>query len=131
MAYFSDEIFQRCAGVLADGGTGSAAYRQSRVDCDAGAAAGLAALLDGVDFAVAPTNAPAWPIEYGVEDDYRVLTSSLCAVTGSPSISLPAGQVGGLPVGISVLGRRGQDAEVLAFAAALERLLPEPAYPLD
>ena len=131
LAYFSDEIFQRCAGVLADGGTGSAAYRQSRVDCDAGAAAGLAALLDGVDFAVAPTNAPAWPIEYGVEDDYRVLTSSLCAVTGSPSISLPAGQVGGLPVGISVLGRRGQDAEVLAFAAALERLLPEPAYPLD
>jgi amidase len=131
LAYFSDEIFQRCAGVLADGGTRSARYRQARADCDAGAATGLATLLDGADFAIAPTNAPAWPIEYGVEDDYRVLTSSLCAVTGSPSISLPAGEVRGLPVGISVLGRRGQDAEVLAFAAALERLLPKPAYPLD
>ena len=83
------------------------------------------------DFAIAPTNAPAWPIEYGTEDDYRVLTSSLCAVTGSPSVSLPAGSVDGLPLGISLLGRRGQDTELLAFAAAVQRLLPAASYPPD
>ncbi|MCW2491400.1 MAG: amidase, partial [Frankiales bacterium] len=46
------------------------------------------------------------------------------AVTGSPSLSLPGGFVDDLPVGITVLGRRGQDRQVLDFAAALERLLP-------
>jgi amidase len=130
LAYFSDEIFQRCVTVLADGGTRSADYRKARADCDAAAAAGLDAVLAGADFAIAPTNAPAWPIEYGAEDDYRVLTSSLCAVTGSPSVSLPAGSADGLPLGISLLGRRGQDAELLAFAAALELLLPAAGYPL-
>jgi amidase len=131
LAYFSDEIFQRCVDALAAGGTNSADYRKARADCDAAAAASLEAVLAGADFAIAPTNAPSWPIEYGAEDDYRVLTSSLCAVTGSPSISLPAGRVDGLPLGISLLGRRGQDTELLAYAAALELLLPTPAYPLD
>jgi amidase len=131
LAYFSDEIFQRCVGALADGGSGSAVYRKARADCDAAAAAGLEAVLAGADFAIAPTNAPAWPIEYGTEDDYRVLTSSLCAVTGAPSISLPAGNVDRLPLGISLLGRRGQDTELLGYAAAVELLLPAAGYPLD
>jgi amidase len=131
LAYFSDEIFQRCVEALAAGGTNSADYRKARADCDAAAAASLETVLAGADFAIAPTNAPAWPIEYGTEDDYRVLTSSLCAVTGSPSVSLPAGTVDGLPLGISLLGRHGRDTELLAYAAALELLLPVPAYPLD
>lgn len=131
LAYFSDEIFQRCGEALATGGTSSTSYRKARSDCDAAAAASLAAVLADADFAIAPTNSAAWPIEYGTEDDYRVLTSSLCAVTGSPSVSLPAGSADGLPLGISLLGRRGQDAELLAHAAAVESLLPAASYPLD
>ncbi|HEX4728258.1 MAG TPA: hypothetical protein VH298_10710, partial [Jatrophihabitans sp.] len=65
------------------------------------------------------------------EDDYRVLTSSLCAVTGSPSVSLPAGNVDGLPLGISLLGRRGLDIDLLAYAAAVQLLLPAVGHPLD
>jgi amidase len=131
LSRFSDEIFQRCPDALAAGGLGSVSYRKARADCDAAAERTLAQVLAGCQFAIAPTNAPAWPIAYGTEDDYRVLTSSLCAVTGSPSVSLPAGAASGLPLGISVLGRRGQDEQVLAFAAALERLLPAPVFPLD
>jgi amidase len=126
LSKFGDEIFELASLAAEDS---SEKYRRARADCDAALGAGLTALLGDCDLAIAPSNAPAWPINYGVEDDYAVLTSSLCAVTGSPSVSLPAGSVKGLPVGISVLGRRGQDAQVLSFAAALEALLPAPHYP--
>ena len=83
------------------------------------------------EFALAPTNSPAWPISYGAADEHGLLTSSLCAVTGSPSISLPAGTAAGLPIGVSVLGRHGEDERLLAFAADLQAVLPRLAYPLD
>lgn len=127
LSRFGDEIFE-LAATAPD--LSSESYRRARADCDAELGAGLNTLLGDCELAIAPSNAPAWVIDYGVEDDYGVLTSSLCAVTGSPSISLPAGRLNGLPVGISVLGRRGQDARVLAFAAALEALLPAPHHPL-
>lgn len=48
-------------------------------------------------------------------------------VTGHPVISLPAGVVGSLPVGIQLVGRRGHDAHLLAVALAIEAILgPAP-----
>ena len=41
---------------------------------------------------------------------------------GVPSITLPAGDVGGLPVGLQLVGRFGADEELVAVAAALESL---------
>ncbi|WP_255197422.1 amidase [Halorarius litoreus] len=40
--------------------------------------------------------------------------------TGHPVISVPAGTVDGFPVGVSFVGRRGDDATVLRVAAAFE-----------
>jgi len=45
---------------------------------------------------------------------------------GHPAISLPVGlDRNGMPFGLQIVGRRGGDAQVLAVAAALERLLAE------
>jgi amidase len=44
--------------------------------------------------------------------------------TGHPAVSVPAGAVEGLPVGLQLLGRLGADGDVLAAAGALERIRP-------
>ena len=44
--------------------------------------------------------------------------------SGHPSISVPAGLSGGLPVGMQLIGRPYADADVLAAAATFERLQP-------
>jgi amidase len=44
--------------------------------------------------------------------------------TGHPAASIPAGEVGGLPVGMQIIGRRNADADVLAASAVFEKLRP-------
>jgi amidase len=126
LSRFSDEIFQQCAEL----DPADPRHRQARQACDADAARSLASVLADCAFAISPTNSPAAPIRYGEQEHSLLLTSSLCAITGSPSITLPAGTVDGLPIGISLLGRRGTDAELLGYAAAVERLLPPPDFPV-
>jgi len=129
LSRFSDDIFGLCAELR--GGVASEEYRHHRDTIDRACRQALADVLGDAEFALAPTNSPAWPISYGAADEHGLFTSSLCAVTGAPSISLPAGTASGLPLGVSVLGRREEDEKLLAFAADLQALLPGLDYPLD
>jgi len=65
---------------------------------------------------VAPPAALAGP----AKDELRRRTLTLTCVAGLgglPVVGLPMGEVGGLPVGVSVIGRRGDDELLLAAAA--------------
>ena len=43
--------------------------------------------------------------------------------TGRPQLSMPLGEVEGLPVGLSLMGNRGDDEALIAFALEIERSL--------
>ena len=47
--------------------------------------------------------------------------SSLAAISGYASITIPAGEVVGLPIGISFIGAAFSDAELIGFAYAFEQ----------
>ncbi|HEX3590744.1 MAG TPA: amidase [Pseudonocardiaceae bacterium] len=75
----------------------------------------------GLDAIVAVTNGPAWQIGYHPEGDHDVIgSSSAAAVSGYPAVTVPAGFVGPLPIGVSFFAGRFADARVLSLAAAFE-----------
>ncbi len=58
-------------------------------------------------------------------------SASLAAVAGYPSVTVPAAQMNGLPVGVSFVGRAWSEAKVLALAADFEahtRARREPRF---
>ena len=50
-------------------------------------------------------------------------SSSIAAVAGYPSITLPAGWIDGLPVGISFIGKAWSEPELVKLAFGLEQAL--------
>ncbi|MEQ8840739.1 MAG: amidase [Acidimicrobiales bacterium] len=47
-------------------------------------------------------------------------------LSGNPAVSIPAGEVGGLPIGLQVIGRHHEDALLLDLALHVERERPWP-----
>ena len=86
------------------------------------------ALLDEVDVLLGPAVAfvaPATtPVIDSPEGEVEGLFSMAANLTGAPAVVLPCGDDGhGLPVGLQLMGRRGGDADLLAVAGAVERVL--------
>jgi amidase len=70
---------------------------------------------------VAPTGQPAWFIDYVNGDCGDGGCSSPSAVAGYPHITVPAGQVYGLPVGISFFGTAYSEPVLIRLAYAFEQ----------
>ena len=58
-------------------------------------------------------------------EDSEMLASGFANLTGHPSLSLPCGQIMGLPVGLQLTGAFGQDARLLSQAQAIEAVLSQ------
>lgn len=83
--------------------------------------------IDGVmnqhrlDAIVAPTNGPAWSIDWVNGDHFGGGSSAPAAISGYPNITVPAGQVHQLPVGVSFFGRAWSEAVLIEIAYAFEQ----------
>jgi len=74
--------------------------------------------LDGF---VAPTGSPAWSIDWLNGNNYHVSSSSPAAWAGYPNITVPMGDVHGLPVGISFFGTAWSEPTLIEMAYSFEQ----------
>jgi amidase len=74
-----------------------------------------------LDALVAPTTGPAHVTDYLYGDRGTGSSTSAAAVAGYPSITVPAGQVNGLPVGVSFFGRAWSEPKLLGMTHAYEQ----------
>lgn len=121
MPWFGQELLERAAAAP---GLDSPAYAAARATArrlawDEGLGATLA--RHRLDAVVAPTTGPAWPIDPVLGDRFTGAGYSVAAVAGTPSLTVPMGEVHGLPLGLTFLGPPFAEAELLALGYAFER----------
>lgn len=76
-----------------------------------------------LDAIVVPSGGPAWMIDLvnGDSINWDMESTSPAAVAGYPHITVPAGYVFGLPVGLSFFGKAWQEPTLIKFAYAFEQ----------
>jgi amidase len=76
-----------------------------------------------LDAIIVPSGGPAWIIDLvnGDANNWDMESTSLAAVAGYPHITVPAGFVFGLPVGISFFARAWQEPTLIRIAYAFEQ----------
>lgn len=132
LAYFGQELFEQAqaAALPADDPaireTRDTIRRLARASIDEVLAQG-AGPEDDLTAIVGLTNTPGWITRYqnldGVADEFVYSTSGPAAVAGYPNVTVPAGFAGpqeALPIGISFIGTRWDDADLLDLAASFE-----------
>ncbi|SED32819.1 amidase [Streptomyces sp. 2112.3] len=76
-----------------------------------------------LDAIAAPTNPPAWTTDCARGDNDVIPSSTPAAVAGYPSLSVPAGFVNKLPVGLLLMAGDHQDAALLSLGAMVQHRL--------
>jgi amidase len=121
MPYFGQDLFVKAEakGPLTDRGYLDALARCQQLARDEG----LRAILEQqrLDAIVAPTGNPPWPIDPVDGDHFLGGSSTAAAVAGYPHVTVPAGYVFGLPVGVSFIGAPFGEPALVKFAYAYER----------
>lgn len=74
-----------------------------------------------VDALIAPTNGPAWNIDLINGDNFTGGSSQPAAVAGYPNITVPAGFVHSLPIGISFFAEAYSELKLIQLAYSYEQ----------
>ena len=121
LPFFGQEILEMAQK---KGPLTSPAYRTALQTCRVRARAqGIDAVMlkYRLDALVAPTGSPAWPIDLVNGDHFLGASSSPAAIAGYPNVTVPAGFVHGLPVGVSFIGRAWTEGKLIGLAYAYEQ----------
>jgi amidase len=121
MPYFGQDTFERSqkCGPLTDD-----AYIEALAHCR------RLSRTEGLDVAfadhrldaiIAPTGGPAWTTDLVNGDHFGGSSSSPAAVSGYPSITVPMGQIFGLPVGLSFIGPAWSEPTLIRLAYGYEQ----------
>ena len=121
MPYFAQEIFLKAQekGPLTD-----EAYRKALETCRRGSREeGIDRTVreHRLDTIVAPTGGPAWVTDLVNGDHFGGGSSAAAAIAGYANITVPAGFVFGLPVGLSFIGPAFSEPTLLRLAYAFEQ----------
>jgi amidase len=122
LAHFGQQIFE-----LAEATGGRPDERGSSARAEARGLA--AAAIDGalgehrLDAVLSLSGNPAWLTDYVLGDHYNVDTTGPAAVSGYPAVTVPAGRVSGLPVGVTFFGPAWSEQRLIGLAYAFEQRL--------
>ncbi len=121
--------------IIERGRNSSAIDHATRIEAVRQIGRSVAQDLDRFDITVTPVlTQPPRPVGYYDMnltdlDAYNALWSdavfmSPFNMSGQPAISLPLGEADGMPAGIQLIARRGDEARLLSLSAELERAMP-------
>ena len=123
MPFFGQEIFEQAQ---AKGPLTDAAYKKARDDERrmAGKDGLLAALQkDKLDALIAPSLGPAWLTDHVMGDHFLAAGYGMSAVAGTPSLTVPMGDIQGLPLGFTFMGPAYSEGALIGYGYELEQTL--------
>jgi len=135
LPWFGHELFVQALGT---GGRAGGAYATSRartLDWAVGTCLGPG--IEGAHVLIAPAYGPAWKSDLAVGGHGAAVSSWVttpAAIAGWPIMSVPVGLVHGLPVGLALIARPGEEWVLLGAARQVEAVvasvapLPRPGW---
>ena len=129
LQWFGQEIF---TASQKRGPLSSPAYRRARETCV------RLSRREGIDFVlrrlrcdvlIGPTGGPAWAIDLIAGDHFAGGVSSAPAVAGYPHLTVPAGKVAGLPIGLSFFGTAWSEPLLFRAGFAFEQATSHRSRP--
>ncbi len=121
MPYFPQDLFERAQGTS---GLDDPAYLQARETClRLTRSEGIDKVLaeHRLEAVIAPTTCAPWLIDWVNGDNRAGSSAYLAAVSGYPSITVPAGYLFGLPVGLSFIASAWQEPTLIRLAHTFEQ----------
>ena len=134
MPFFGQDIFEQC-NRLAPGPEdpqpdfGNSTYKQAlEIDRLSGVNGIDKAIADfNLDAVMTVTNNPPWPTDLLYGDRILFASSTLAAAAGYPIVQVPAGNVLGLPLGVSFFGTAFSEPKLIKLASGFEAVTQERA----